>query len=90
MARETTLFKNEEKIAAKDAASFLRQLADRIEEGSVLFKRGKEKVVLKIPPRVELEIKAEKEVGKKKTKKKLEIEIEWVVGEKDKGTFKLG
>lgn len=90
MGRETILFKNEEKTSAKDAAAFLRQLADRIEEGNVILKRGKEKVTLKIPRRLELEIKAEKEVGKKKTKKKLEVEIEWVVGEQDKGTFKLG
>ena len=89
MGRETVLFKNEEKIDAKGAASFLRQLADKIEEGSVIFKRGKETVKLEIPSRVELEIKAEKEVGKKKTKKKLEVEIEWVVGEEDKGAFTL-
>ena len=90
MGRKTVLFKNEEKIDAKGAASFLRQLADRIEEGTVVFKRGKETVTLEIPGRVELEIKAEEEAGRKKTKKKLEVEIEWAVGEEDEGVFTLG
>ncbi len=52
MGKETVLFKNEEKIDAKGAASFLRQLADRIEEGEVTLKRGKEKVKLKVPSKV--------------------------------------
>ncbi len=90
MGRETILFKIEEKKDISSVASFLRDLADKVESGKVVLKQGQKTVKLKIPNRVELQVKAEKEVGKRKTTKKLELEIEWVVGEKDGGTFALG
>lgn len=91
MGRETVLFKTEEKMSRSAAADLLRQVADKLDNGKVILKQGEKKVGLKIPGRVEVEIKAEKEVGRKKTKKKLELEIEWLVGgSKDKGTFSLG
>jgi amphi-Trp domain-containing protein len=93
MGRETILFKTEEKMSRREAASLLRQVADKLDSGKVILQQGKNKTSLKIPDRVEVEIKAEKEVGRKKTKKKLELEIEWLVGGpkgSDKGTFSLG
>lgn len=89
MGKETTLFKIEEKRDIKSVASFLRELADKIESQKVVLKQGSKETKLKIPNTVELEIKAEREDGKRKSKKKLEIEIEWVVGAKDDGTFSL-
>ena len=80
MGRETILFKTEEKMTSSQAAGLLRQLADKVEKGSVSLTQGKQKVDLKVPSQVEVEIKAEKEVGKKRTKKKIEVEIEWLVG----------
>lgn len=80
MGRETVLFKTEEKMTSAQAAGLLRQLADKIEKGSVSLTQGKQKVNLKVPAQVEVELKAEKEVGKKRTKKKIEVEIEWLVG----------
>ena len=91
MGRETVLFKTEEKMSRTAAADLLRQVAERLDGGKVILKQGGKKVTLKIPGRVEVEIKAEKEVGRRKTRKKLELEIEWLVGGgKDKGTFSLG
>ncbi len=92
MGRETILFKTEEKMSRKQAADLLRQLADKLDSGKVKLQQGEQKTVaLNIPDRVEVEIKAEKEVGKRKTKKKLELEIEWLVGDqKSKGSFTLG
>ena len=92
MGKETVLFKTEEKMSRSLAADLLRQIADKLDKGNVKLLQGKHKAVtLKIPKQVEVEIKAEKEVGKRKTKKKLEFEIEWLVGgKKDTGTFKLG
>ncbi|MCI5131060.1 MAG: amphi-Trp domain-containing protein [Candidatus Electrothrix sp. EH2] len=80
MGRETVLFKTEEKMSRKEAAELLRALAEKIENGKVILQQGTEEVKLKIPDRVELEVKAEKEVGRKRSKKKLELEIEWLVG----------
>ena len=92
MGKETILFKTEEKMSRSLAANLLRQVADKLDKGKVKLQQGEQKTVtLKIPEQVEVEIKAEKEVGKRKTKKKLEFEIEWLVGDqKDRGTFKLG
>ncbi len=91
MGRETVLFKTEEKMSRKNAAELLHQIADKIDNGKVVLQQGNKNVKLKIPGRVELEIKAEKEVGRRKTKKKIEVEIEWLVGpDADKGTFTLG
>lgn len=80
MGRETVLFKTEEKMTRHQAAELLRAVAEKIETGKVILQQGTQEVKIKIPERVELEVKAEKEVGKRRTKKKLELEIEWLVG----------
>ncbi len=90
MGRETLLFKNVEKTDLNSVAQLLRELADKIGAGKVVLKQGQKTLKLKIPKRVELQVKAEKEVGKRRTKKKLEVEIEWVVGDQDGGSFSLG
>lgn len=92
MGRETILFKTEEKMTRRLAADLLRQVADKIDTGNVTLRQGEQKsVTLKLPDQVEVQIKAEKEVGRRKTKKKLELEIEWNVGgQKNKGAFSLG
>lgn len=90
MGKETVLFKSEEKRDIKSVAAFLRELADKIESQKVTLKQGSNETKLKIPNTVELEIKAEREDGKNNSKKKLEIEIEWVVGAKDDGSVSLG
>jgi len=90
MGKETILFKSEEKKDVRSVAALLRELADKIETQKVILKQGNKEVKLKIPNTVELEIKAEREDGRNKSKKKLEIEIEWVLGQKDSGTFSLG
>lgn len=90
MGKETVLFKTEEKMDAGSAADLLRRVAKKMDQGKVVLKQGSKEVKLKIPSRVEVEVKAEKEVGKRRTKKKLEIEIEWVVGDEGKGSFSIG
>jgi len=84
MGRETVLFKSEQKMSIGDAAIFLRKVADKPEKRQIILIQGDKEVKLDIPDRIELEIKAEKEVGKNKTKKKLEFEIEWIVGDRGK------
>lgn len=83
MGKETVLFRNEEKMSVTEAAGILRTIADKLETGKVKLSRDNKQVVLDIPNRVELEIKAEKEESKRNIKKKLEVEIEWVVGGKN-------
>ncbi len=81
MGKETVLFKSEEKMSRSEAAGLLRTLADKIEKGKVVLSRGDKEVQLKVPDQVEVEIKAEKESGRNATKKKVEVEIEWLVGD---------
>ena len=80
MGKEVVLFKNEEKMSSRDAASLLRQIADKIEAGEIVLERGKKSVTLSVPSHLEVEVKAEKETGKKKTTMKLEVELEWPLG----------
>lgn len=83
MGKERVLLKSEEKMSRSEAAALMRDIADKIENGKVTLSRGKKETILDIPERVEVEIKAEEEVGKKKTERKLEIEIEWKVGDQN-------
>jgi amphi-Trp domain-containing protein len=75
------LFKSEEMKSNKEAADILRQIADKIEDGNILLKKGSKEVTVKIPSKVEVEIEASKKDKKGQIKKQLEIEIEWIEGE---------
>lgn len=75
------LFKSEEMKSKKEAADILRQIADKIEEGNIVLKKGSEEVSVDIPDNVEIEIEATQKDKKGQTKKQLEIEIEWEEGE---------
>ena len=81
MGRETVLFKSEEKKASIDVANTLRQIADKIDDGTMILKQGSEEITLEFPKNMVLELKIEEEQGKKKLKKSFEIELEWVIGE---------
>jgi len=90
MGKEQILFKSEEKMSSREAADLLREIADKIEKGKVSLAQCNKQTSLKIPQRVEVELKAERETGRKKTTKKLEIEIEWIVGgTKQAGAVKI-
>ena len=80
MGKEVVLFKNEEKMSSGEAAALLRKIAQKIEKGEIVLERGKMTVNLSIPSQLEVEVKAEKETGKKKTTMKLEVELEWPLG----------
>ncbi|MEN8141541.1 MAG: amphi-Trp domain-containing protein [Thermodesulfobacteriota bacterium] len=84
MAREVVLFKSEETKSAAEVATILRQAAEKIEHGALSLLQGAKEVVLEIPGLVALEIKAEEEV-RRQTKRSLEFELEWVMGEEPHG-----
>lgn len=83
MGRETVLFKSEEKKSAADIASTLRQIADKIDAGTMTLKQGQTDVQLDFPGQMTLELKVEEEQGRSRLKKSFEIELEWVPGEAD-------
>jgi amphi-Trp domain-containing protein len=81
MGRETVLFKSEEKKASSDIANTLRQIADKIDDGTMILKQGSEEITLEFPQKMVLELKIEEEQGRKRLKKSFEIELEWIMGE---------
>jgi amphi-Trp domain-containing protein len=85
MGKEIVLMKSEEKLPRAQVAAFLRELADKVESGTVTLKQGGEELTLEMPATVELEIKAEEEAKKTRTQRSLEVEIEWYLGEQDSG-----
>jgi amphi-Trp domain-containing protein len=75
------LFKSEEMKSNKEAADILRKVADKVEEGSILLKKGSEEVTVNIPSKLEVEIEASQKNKKGQIKKQLEVELEWIEGE---------
>ena len=85
MGIETVLFKSEEKKSSSDVAAALRQIADKIDDGTMILKKGSEEITIEFPKNMILELKIEEEQGKE-LKKSFEIELEWIVGdEQDDG-----
>ena len=89
MGRETVLFKSEEKKTRYEIAGILRLLADKVEQGKMSLTSETGSVDLEFPANMVLETKAEEET-KHKTKRSLEIELEWTVGGDDQGSMVIG
>ena len=89
MARATVLFESEEKRDRQEVAAFLRALADKMAEGQIVLQQGDKQTQLTMPAAVTLEIKAEESARRGRTKRSLEIELEWTEGE-ESGRVTLG
>jgi len=91
MGKEVVLFKSEEKHSTAEVATFLRQLADRVEKQEIILRQGTEELTLSLPGTVTLEVKAEEETSRKGVKHSLEVELEWKPGEQNQaGPLELG
>ena len=86
MKHEKVLFKSEEVKTISEVSAFLRQLADKIESGSVTLSQPENSLQLDIPKQVVFEVKVEEETKRNRIKKSLELELEWNIG----GDGKLG
>jgi len=89
MGKEVVLFESEERHSRQEVARFLRELADKVEGGEVVLRKGAEELTLNLPGNVVLEVKAEEEDKKGRTQRSLEVELEWYEGE-DEGSLSLG
>jgi amphi-Trp domain-containing protein len=91
MGKETRLFKSEEHKNRSEVGGFLRQLAEKIDSGEVVLRRGNEELVFNIPAQVILEIQVEDEDKKRKgVQHSLEIEIKWYDNDLGGGPLELG
>lgn len=78
MGREVRLFKSEERKNRSEVADFMRQLADKLDEGRVVLLQGQEEITLELPMALILEVQVEDEdKGSKGTQHSLEVEIKW-------------
>jgi len=82
MGIETVLFKSEEKKSAKEIAAILRQIADKIDSGSMTLVQSGNKIVLDFPQSMVIEMKVEEEQGRN-LKKSFEIELEWLPNDQE-------
>ena len=81
MGKEIVLFSSEQRLSLSDAVAFLRELADKLETQQVTLQQGADAVTLALPEMITLELKAEEEDKKGRTKRSLEVELEWMEGE---------
>ena len=81
MGREVKLFKSEEKQSRADISAFLRQIADKLDTGTITLRQGDNELRLEIPETAILEVQVEEENKKRKgIQQSLELEIKWYDG----------
>ncbi len=94
MGKEVRLFKSEERRTRTEVASFLRELADKVDGGKVTLMQGEEELTLEMPQNLILDIQVEDEDKKRKgIQHSLEVEIKWFDGDDEDGSsgpLKLG
>lgn len=79
---EEVLFKSESRQSNEEIASFLRTVAENLEQGSdITLKSGSESVTMSPPARPTFEVKAEREGATDGPKElSIEFELEWPEG----------
>ena len=91
MGKETRLFKSEEPKNRAEVGAFLRQIADKLDSGEVILRRGGEELTLTVPENLVLEIQVEDEDKKRKgIQHSLEIEIKWFDNGSQGGSLEIG
>ncbi len=89
MGKEVVIFESEEKADRARVVSFLRDLADRIEQNNVVLTQGGEETPVDIPDNMELEVKFEEETESSGKEYSLEVELEWPEGGESGGRVGL-
>lgn len=73
-------YRSDEQMNRSELATFLRRLADRVEQGTVVLKGNGRDTEVDLPDRLELEVKYQSKEKAKGGKHQLELEIEWSEG----------
>ena len=94
MARKKKLFKSDERKSREEVSTFLRELSEKVANGTVVLKQGQQEVTLDLPENLILEVDVEEKHKRPKgPKRTLEIEIEWYEGDDEirgDGSLELG
>ena len=75
--KDVLLFESEASVTVTTVATFLRNLADELEDNQITLFSDLEELTVTIPDVVMLDLKVEKESKHNETKHSLEIELEW-------------
>ena len=89
MAKKNVLVKSDIRKRLPEVASFLRDLADKVETGQVTLVQGSQDVVIDLPESVGFELEYYEQPKKRGLKKQLEIEIQWTEGGRKGQSVKL-
>jgi amphi-Trp domain-containing protein len=90
MAKKNVIVKSELRKTLPEVASFLRELADKVEAGQVTLVQAGQDVTVELPDSVGFELEYYEQAKKSGLKKQLEIELEWVEGGKKHQSVTLG
>lgn len=71
------LFKSDARMSRKEAADYLRTLADRVEENKVVLKDRQNETSVELPEKIELQVDYTSKQKKGNTRHKLELEMKW-------------
>jgi amphi-Trp domain-containing protein len=74
---EKILMKSEDRKSRSEIADFLKDVALKIDAGSLTLRQGSEELVFNIPDTLTLELKVEEKTGQT-PKVQFEIELEWL------------
>jgi amphi-Trp domain-containing protein len=69
--------KSEDRRSRSEVADFLKEVASKIDAGSLTFRQESEELVFIIPDKLTLELKVEEKTGQT-PKIQFEIELEWL------------
>jgi len=90
MAKKNVIVKSDLRKNLPDVADFLRELADKVETGTVTLVQGGQEVIIELPETVSFELEYYEQPKKSGLKKQLEIELEWTEGDQKRQSITLG
>lgn len=79
--KKEILYKSEERMSREALASFLRDLASRIESGKVVLRSSGGETPVDLPEQVKLEVEYETKAKGSGARQELELEISWGSGD---------
>lgn len=90
MAKKNVIVKSDLRKNLPDVAAFLRELADKVETGTITLVQGGQDVVIDLPETISFELEYYAQPKKRGLKNQLEIELEWTEGDQIQQSVTLG
>jgi amphi-Trp domain-containing protein len=85
---EKVLMKSEDRKSRSEVADFLKDVALKLDAGSLTFRQGTEELVFTVPDPLTLELKLEEKTGQT-PRIQFEIELEWTKDGRSSGAIEI-